>query len=76
MCSLYIGVSAEKTAVVEFDLSLLSSLWLSSSLTEVLRVMHKNNVMHTPLVDNVKYMDNADMQPSYKEHFNSFPAKK
>lgn len=65
MCALNIGVSAETmmmTEVVEFDLSLLS--WSSWLLTEVLRVMHMNNVLHTPLVDNVKYMDNADMQSS------------
>ena len=50
---------------IEFDSSSSSLL-----LTEL---KHKGNVLHTLLVDsvNAKYMDNADMQPSYNENFNA-----
>ena len=37
---------------------------LSLLLVEVLRVMHKSNALHTLLVDNVKCMDNVDIQLS------------
>jgi hypothetical protein len=74
MCWLNIDVSAERTKMmtvaVEFEQS--SSPPPLSLLTEGMR---KSNVLHTPLVDNVKYMDNVGMQLSY-EDFNTLQRMK
>ena len=65
MCSLHIDVLVVAETMKMMMKMIAADLLLSLLSVEVLQVRHKNNVLlHTPLVDNVKYMDNADIQLS------------
>lgn len=67
MCMLYslnIGPVDVSAAVEKMKMLAVAEFESSLSSPEVLQVMHRDNVPHMLLVDNVnaKHMDNADMQ--------------